>query len=56
MVLILETKKLNPVGGDRRRDTVGVGVLPWWFSDKESTCQCRRHRSDPWVGTVPHVT
>ena len=22
--------------------------LPWWFSSKESTCQCRRHRFDPW--------
>ena len=24
--------------------------LPWWFSGKESACQCRRHRSDPWPG------
>ena len=24
--------------------------LPWWFSDKESTCQCRRHGFDPRVG------
>ena len=27
-----------------------------WYSDKESTCQCRRHkkhRFDPWVGKVP---
>ena len=23
--------------------------LPWWFSDKESTCQCRRPRFDPWM-------
>ena len=21
--------------------------FPWWLSDKESTCQCRRHRFDP---------
>ena len=21
--------------------------LPWWFSGKESTCQCRRDRFDP---------
>ena len=20
----------------------------WWLSGKESTCQCRRHESDPW--------
>ena len=24
--------------------------LPWWLSGKESTCQGRRHRIDPWVG------
>ena len=28
-------------------------VLPWWLSGKESTCQCRRHRFDPWVGGSP---
>ena len=22
--------------------------LPWWLSGKESACQCRRHRFDPW--------
>ena len=27
--------------------------LPWWLSGKESTCQCRRHKFDPWVGKVP---
>ena len=30
--------------------------LPRWYSDKESTCQCRRcerHGFDPWVGEVP---
>ena len=26
------------------------GRLPWWLSDKESACQCRRCRFDPWVG------
>ena len=24
-----------------------------WHSGKESTCQCRRHRFDPWVGKIP---
>ena len=28
--------------------------LPWWFSDKESTCQCRRHRLN-WSGETPHA-
>ena len=27
--------------------------LPWWVSDKESACQCRRLRFDPWVGNIP---
>ena len=27
--------------------------LPWWLSDKESTCQCRRHGFDPWVVNIP---
>jgi len=26
----------------------GMG-FPWWLSAKESACQCRRHRFDPWV-------
>ena len=29
--------------------------LPWWFSGKESTCQCRRHRFDSWVGKIPWI-
>ena len=28
-------------------------MLPRWLSGKESTCQCRRHRFDPWVGKIP---
>ena len=27
--------------------------LLWWFSGKESTCQCRRHRFSLWVGKIP---
>ena len=27
--------------------------LPWWLSGKESTCQWRRCRFDPWVGMIP---
>ena len=27
--------------------------LPWWLSGKESACQCRRHRFDPWVRKIP---
>ena len=27
--------------------------LPKWRSGKESTCQCRRHRLNPWVKKIP---
>ena len=27
--------------------------LPWWLSGKESICQCRRLRFDPWVRKIP---
>ena len=27
--------------------------LPWWFSGKESTYQCKEHGSDPWSGKIP---
>ena len=30
--------------------------LPWWLSGKESACQCRRHRFDPWSRKSPHVS
>ena len=26
--------------------------FPWWISGKESTCQCGRHRFDPWAGKI----
>ena len=27
--------------------------LPWWLSGKQSSCECRRHRFDPWSGKIP---
>ena len=29
------------------------GGLPWWFSGKECTCQCRRRGFDFWVRKIP---
>ena len=29
------------------------GGLPRWLSDKESACQCRRRRFNPWVWKIP---
>ena len=31
---------------------VMVNSLPRWHSSKESACQCRRRRFDPWVGNI----
>ena len=27
--------------------------FPWWLSDKESACQCRRLGFNPWVRKIP---
>ena len=49
----------------REKDWSGAGFLklgttdiwgwitPRWLGSKESTCQCRRHRFNPWVGKYP---
>ena len=29
--------------------------LPWWSSGKESTCQCGRHRFNPWSRKISHA-
>ena len=29
--------------------------LPWWFSGKESSCQCRPHWFDPCPEKIPHA-
>ena len=30
--------------------------LPWWLSGKESACQCKGHRFDPWSRKIPHAS
>ena len=32
---------------------VGYTGLPWWLNGKDSTCQCRRRRFNPWVRKIP---
>ena len=27
--------------------------LPWWLSDEDYTCECRRHGLNPWVSKIP---
>ena len=34
------------------RDMWALG-LPWWLAGKESACQCRRHKFNPWVRKTP---
>ena len=29
--------------------------FPWWFSGKESACQCRRHGFYPLLRKIPHA-
>ena len=29
--------------------------FPRWLNGKESACQCRRHRLDPWSGKILHA-
>ena len=28
----------------------------WWIGGKESICQCRGHRFNPWFRKIPHVS
>ena len=32
--------------------SISIGLL-WWFSDEESSCQCRRLGFNPWVRKIP---
>ena len=32
---------------------IAINLLSRWLSGKESTCQCRRLRFDPWFGKYP---
>ena len=29
--------------------------IPWWFSGKESPCQCKRHRFNIWSRKIPRA-
>jgi len=34
---------------ETNQDNTISGLLSWWLSGKESTCQCRAHGFDPLV-------
>ena len=53
MVPILINKDMfEPSNNDLKFTVWG---LPCWFNGKEFTCQCRRHRFDPWSTKIPHA-
>ena len=35
------------------QDLIEEAGLPWWLSGKESACQCRRRRLNPWSERFP---
>ena len=45
----------GPMEGAREMSNIVTNVsgLPWGPSGKESACQCRRYRFNPWVGKIP---
>ena len=60
---MLTAREKEPLGVMRSEETV-IGEEPlltplgltWWLSGKESACQCRRHRFDPWSGKIPRAS
>ena len=50
--LVSQFTALNKTTKITIKNTVG---LPWWHNGKESTCQCRRHRFDPWPSNISHA-
>ena len=32
---------------------LSISGFPWWFSGRESACQCRRYGFGPWLGRPP---
>ena len=45
---------LEPGGGEHPRLRQGSQDFPGSTIDKKSTCQCRRHRFDPWSRKIPY--
>ena len=54
--------KVNPRKGTTPGNFLSCSkcCMSWGFPGgsvvKESACQCRRHRFDPWPGKIPHAT
>ena len=44
----------NELTVERMTLKINEGV-PWCLGHRESICQCRRHRFDPWSGKIPYA-
>ena len=53
--VILWSRSSMPISTYCRELKTYIQELPWWPSGKESACQCRGHRFDPWSGKIPHA-
>ena len=51
---VVKRRALQAKRMTKETKTSKVG-LPWWLSDKQTTCQHRRHGFDPWVRNIPHA-
>ena len=53
---ILVLSPLNQHATSKMNNNQQYLGLPLWLSGKESTCQCRRHRFDPWPRKIAQAT
>ena len=54
LVTMLGLELFSVINDLKKKKNIETG-LPWWLSGKESACQCKRHRFDPWSGKIPHA-
>ena len=47
-----KVRKSKIINKFQRARAKALGGLTTWLSGKGSSCQCRRHRFDPWVGKI----
>ena len=49
---MLKSNLIHPFLLKKKKSLKG---LPWWLSDKESACQCRKHGFNPCSWKIPHA-
>ena len=53
MTMMKAIKKIIITINSSLLSIIDLNRLPWWLRGKESACQCRRCRVNPWIGKVP---